>query len=187
MHGQQRDIQTEVSRQQLLDLQLSEVAHDAFQAIGRAQCRTVIDGVALPVKVWLIHYSKNLQTKLENALPGAVWKKWETRYVEVATSKEPGIIQGAALAVSRHLTGCYERGILEVFTKALRKAVLECRYLKPQTLNRVVTRALEINQEWVRRGGRLSMPTQPTFPKQRKLHSPRKEYRIFYGGIVSCG
>ena len=168
MHGQQRDIQTEVSRKQLLDLQLSEVAHDAFQAIGRAQCRTVIDGVALPVKVWLIHYSTNLQTKLESVLPGAVWKKWETRYVEVTKDKEPGTIQTAALALSRYLAGCYERGILEVPTTSVRPDVSECRTVTPLVFSRVVTAALEINKMWMRLGkGRASklVHTSTLFPE----------------------
>ena len=161
MHGQQRDIQTAVSRQQLLDLQLSEVAHDAFQAIGRAQCRTVIDGVALPVKVWLIHYSKNLQIKLENVLPGAVWKKWETRYVEVATSKEPGIIQGAALAVSRHLTGCHERGTLAVSSRSVRNQVDVRKDLPPRTFTAVIDQALVRSPAWRRVGGKLEHGFKP--------------------------
>ncbi len=164
MHGQQRDIQTVVSRQQLLDLQLSEVAHDAFQAIGRAQCRTVINGVALPVKVWLIHYSTNLQAKLETVLPGAAWKKWETRYIEVATSKEPGIIQGTALVVGRYLDRLQERGTVEISSRAVRRDVLECKTLTPLAFNRVVSRALEINRKWIRSGGRLVHAYSAYFP-----------------------
>lgn len=155
LSGQMGDIHIEQTRKRLMDLQLSEVAHDCFQAIGRIRCRTVVDGVALPVKVWLIHYSKNLEEKLKPVLQGAEWREWKTKYVEVSPDKQPGIIQGTALVVSRYLDQLQERGILETTSKVLRKEVPECRKLIPQMFTKVLALAVELNRAWVRTGQRL--------------------------------
>jgi hypothetical protein len=152
LNGQLGDISLEQTRKRLMDLQLSEVAHDAFQAIGRIQCRTVVEGVALPVNVWLIHYSKNLQEKLEPVLQGAAWKKWETKYDDLAPNKEPGVILTAARAINEHLIKLAAAGQTRTSSKALRKSVRECLKLKPDTLSDAISKALDISNKWLREG-----------------------------------
>lgn len=146
------DISKEQTWQRLKDLQLSEVAHDCFQAIGRIRCRTVVNGVALPVNVWLIHASSNLREKLDPVLQGAVWKKWETKYDEIPEGKEQGTIKQTAQALDRYLTGC---GLQQVPVKSLRRVVPECGRLAPRTMTEVVNLALELNRYWLRHGHNL--------------------------------
>lgn len=150
--GHSGDISKECTWKRLRDLQLSEVAHDAFQAIGRVQCRTVINGVALPVNVWLIHYGEKLREKLEPVMQGAVWKKWQTKYDEIPEGKEQGKIEQAAQAVSRYLAETKET---KAEVKSLRKLLPECARLDPKTLTRAIDRGLEINQHWKRHGHSL--------------------------------
>ncbi len=146
------DITKEQTWQRLKDLQLSEVAHDAFQAIGRIQCRTVMNGVALPVNVWLIHANNNLREKLDPVLQRVVWKKWETKYDEAPEGKEPGIIEQAARAISLYLDKLAARGVRRTSSKAIRKAVSECTKLKPDTFTAAVAKALDLNKRWLREG-----------------------------------
>ncbi len=162
--GHKHDLNQEPTWQRLMDLQLSEVAHDAFQAIGRIQCRTVVDGVALPVKVWLIHYGKGLQKKLAPVMQGAVWTKWETKYDVLPADKEPGKIEQAAGAISAYLTTCE---CDRVPVKSLRQAVPHCSRLDPKTFTRAVTKALEIHRRWVRHGHSL-ISSQALFPPDPK-------------------
>lgn len=146
------DITKEQTWQRLKDLQLSEVAHDAFQAIGRTQCRTVVNGTALPVNVWLIHASNNLKEKLDPVLQGAVWKKWETKYDEIPEGEESGKIKQTAQAIRQYLIEC---DLQHVPVKSLRRTIPECSRLDPKTLTRAIDSALQLNQHWLRHGHSL--------------------------------
>lgn len=68
--GGREGLETDQTERRVRDIQMSEVAHDCFQAIGRIRCRSVVDGQALPVKVWLIEYSNSLQERLEPVMTG---------------------------------------------------------------------------------------------------------------------
>lgn len=150
--GHHGDLSKECTWQRLRDLQLSEVAHDAFQAIGRTQCRTVINGHAKPVNIWLIHASKNLQDKLSPVMEGAVWRKWQTKYDEIPEGKEAGVIVTAAKAVERHLSGLASSGVYQTKSGAVRKSVSECHRLTPQTFTKVLNRVMEGKDcSWVKR------------------------------------
>jgi len=144
------EISIEQTRKRLMDLQLSEVAHDCFQAIGRIQCRTVVDGCRLAGQCLADSLRKNLQEKLEPVLQGAAWKRWETKYDETSADKQPGLIITAAKAISEYLDTLAVVGQERTSSKSLRKAVSECTKLKPDTLSDAVTKALEINKSWIR-------------------------------------
>lgn len=146
------DISRECTWKRLRDLQLSEVAHDAFQAIGRVQCRTVVEGQALPVNVWLIHYGDGLREKLQPVMQGAVWTKWKTKYDVIPEGKELGLIKATALRVSEHLDKLAAIGKTRTSSKEIRKSVEECAKLKPDTLRATVAKAIEFNQRWLREG-----------------------------------
>lgn len=142
----------EQTQQRLRDIQMSEVAHDAFQAIGRIACRTVVDGKAVPVNVWLIEYSTALQERLAPVMEGAVWKKWETKYDEIPEGKEPGIIKQAAMAINNYLSSSQKT---KVSVKDLRTLVPECSRLEPKSFTRAVDSMLTVNQRWGRNGHSL--------------------------------
>ncbi len=150
--GHKKDISQEPTWQRLKDLQLSEVAHDAFQAIGRIQCRTVVNGVALPVNVWLIYYGNGLREKLQPVMQGAVWTKWKTRYEVIPEDKERGKIHLAAQAIDKYLTTC---NLTQVSVKSLRQAVPQCSKLPTPTFTLAVAKALELNGRWLRHGHSL--------------------------------
>jgi hypothetical protein len=141
-------------RRQLLDLQLSEVAHCCYQGINRIACRSLVWNKAKTAKVWLIHYSSNLQTKLEPVLKDATWKKWETKYDEADRKKEPGIILTAAKEIVRFLIQCAERKVYQVSCRSIRQ-VQGCGRLKPDTFTAAVSKAVEINPTWMRGGKSL--------------------------------
>ena len=67
----------------------------------------------------MIEYSKNLEKKLESALPGATWLEWKKKYVE-DTPPKPGQIETAANIVRGYLTRLSE-GVDSMGSKTLRK------------------------------------------------------------------
>lgn len=150
--GHKNDLNHEPTWQRLKDLQLSEVAHDAFQAIGRIQCRTVVDGVALPVKVWLIHYGNGLRERLAPVMQGAVWTKWKTKYEVIPVDKELGKIQQAATAISAYLDKLASDRTWRVSSQEIRKTIPACGRLHPNTLTLSIEEALTLNKSWLRQG-----------------------------------
>jgi len=119
--GQLGDLTVKPERQPLLDLQLSEVAHCCYQAINRISCRNIEGNQAKPARVWLIHYSDNLEKKLAPVLQGATRLEWKKKYVE-DTPPKPGQMTAAANTVRTYLTGLPET-VENVTSRSVRKAV----------------------------------------------------------------
>lgn len=146
--GHAGDIAHESTKKRLRDLQLSEVAHDAFQAIGRICCRTVVNGVAMPANIWLIHYGNGLQAKLAPVMQGAVWAKWLTKYDEIPKNQEPGKVHIAGKAIANYIhTLATESAIT---TRSIRRVVGESSRLKPTSFTRSIDEALRLCPNWKR-------------------------------------
>ena len=67
-----------VSYQEIKDIEQSEIAYTYQQAMCRGSCRIIADGKAKPMKVWLIHRGKQIRERLDVVMPGVKWKTWET-------------------------------------------------------------------------------------------------------------
>jgi hypothetical protein len=58
------------------------MAYRLQQGSCRSQCRIVVNGVALPTKVWFTHPDDSLKTFIQQVLPDAQWKEYKPKYIK---------------------------------------------------------------------------------------------------------
>src|SRR5262249_43195459 len=80
---------------QLHEVRVSESVHGAFQALCRTGCRKVVDGQALPTKVWAIYHEPvKLREGLAVVMPGVDWsRRWRTSVLPTAESRRSALAQ----------------------------------------------------------------------------------------------
>ncbi len=78
--GEHRDLKADVSGYKAVER--SEMIHSLYQGTNRCRMRVMNNGKALPANVWVICSLPDLQQHMEPALPGAVWKTWEAKYLD---------------------------------------------------------------------------------------------------------
>lgn len=105
--AQLNDIQADVNKTIANDLQLSEKAHLAYQALSRGTCRTVSGGQALPMNGYLVEIDPEIETTLTRVMPGVVWKKWQPYFVP----ENEGIIETWVKTVQDYLNRLEEDSI----------------------------------------------------------------------------
>lgn len=79
--GQQDNLALTTTQQQVDSVCDSEMAHRVYQALSRGSCRTVENGQAKPMTVYLLHHRDHLKAALESVMPGVVWKAWLPTFV----------------------------------------------------------------------------------------------------------
>lgn len=97
--GQVDNIQAEVDKSVAYNLQLSEKAHLAYQALSRGTCRTVSGGQAQPMTGYLVEIDPTIETTLNTVLPGVSWKKWQPYFVP----ETEGLIETWATKIQHYL------------------------------------------------------------------------------------
>jgi hypothetical protein len=85
--GQSDDILTRVTKGSLQKLRTSELVHLVYQAASRGTCRTISEGKAKAMTLWLIHKGDDLREGLAKVMPGANWESWEGYYSEEKESQ----------------------------------------------------------------------------------------------------
>jgi len=68
--GQQDNLLADVPSTQITEVRRSECAHALYQAMSRGSCRETVDGQARPMRVWLMHYDKQLRDLIDKVMPG---------------------------------------------------------------------------------------------------------------------
>jgi len=124
------DLSEHVDKQIANDLQLSEKAHLAYQALSRGTCRTVVNGKALPMNGYMVEIDPVIETTLEQVMPGVTWKKWKPYFVP----EHEGLIETWVKTVQDYLNGLEEDSIS---SQALRKK-LKAEKVAPSTWKRVI-------------------------------------------------
>lgn len=99
--SQSNDIKGEVNKTIANELQLSEKAHLAYQALSRGTCRTVSDGKALPMKGYIVEIDPEIETTLNTVMPGVVWQKWQPYFVP----ESEGLIEAWVTKIQDYLAG----------------------------------------------------------------------------------
>lgn len=117
--AQSDTLSTALDQREIHALVQNELCHSIYQALSRGSCRVSENGKARPMKAWIIHRHKEIQTTLAEVMPGAVWKEWKPFDPVVP---RPGQIQAAARTVREHLTGLPET-VEDVTRRSVRKAV----------------------------------------------------------------
>src|ERR1043166_9652269 len=79
--GQQDRLCAPVSGSQIVEVRRSENAHSLYQAMSRGSCRETVDGQAKPMRVWLIHYDKQIRDLIDEVMPGVKWETWRPKFL----------------------------------------------------------------------------------------------------------
>ncbi|HNA25591.1 MAG TPA: hypothetical protein PLI01_02275 [Nitrospira sp.] len=80
--GQIQDLNGEIGKALTSELQVSERAHSAYQALSRGTCRTVSNGQACPMTGYIVEVDPEIETALSSVMPGVRWKTWEPFYLK---------------------------------------------------------------------------------------------------------
>ena len=124
------DLQENVDKAIANDLQRSEKAHLAYQALSRGTCRTVVNGKAKPMNGYMVEIDPEIETTLEQVMPGVVWKKWQPYFVP----EHEGLIETWVKTVQDYLNGLEDD---RVSSQALRKE-LKAERVAPRTWTKVI-------------------------------------------------
>src|SRR5207248_2659485 len=84
---QQDHLLADVTSTQITEVRRSECAHALYQAISRGSCRETVDGQARPMRVWLMHYDKQLRDLIDKVMPGVRWENWSPKFVDPIQTK----------------------------------------------------------------------------------------------------
>lgn len=89
--GQSDDLKLPVANQDIYSIQKSELAHLIYQAASRGACRTVEDGYAKAMTLYLVLKDKNrvIRDMLDTVMPNLQWEIWEGNYSKL---KEGAIV-----------------------------------------------------------------------------------------------
>lgn len=116
--GQTDDIKGKVNKKIANELQLSEKAHLAYQALSRGTCRTVSNGQALPMTVYIVEIDSEIETTLSTVMPGVKWQIWKPYFVE----ENEGLIETWVTKVQDYLTTLDET-VDRVSSRSIKKTI----------------------------------------------------------------
>jgi hypothetical protein len=134
--GQRDDLLSPVTVKDIEDVKRSEVVHSLYQAISRAACRVVDNGLARPTDIYLAHHDEEVLGLLSSVMPGLQVRPWQTQHLKTAT---PPKVNHVADKIVAHLNAL-PASVNEVSTKALIKA-LRLEDVAPKTFTRARNRA----------------------------------------------
>ena len=140
--GQQDNLLAVVPSKQITEVRRSENAHALYQAMSRGSCRETVNGQARPMRVWLIHYDKQLRDLIDKVMPGVRWEPWAPKFIDpLQTKTEELLFQ--VLAYLRHLGP----EVTKVSTKVVKDA-LEIADTLSRTFTRAVQRVSDTDAGW---------------------------------------
>ena len=110
--------------------------------MSRGSCRETVDGQARPMRVWLMHYDKQLRDLIDQVMPGVRWEAWTPKFVDpIQTKTDELVLQ--VLAYLRHLGP----EITKVSTRVVKEA-LGLADTQSRTFTRAVQRVSEADAGW---------------------------------------
>jgi hypothetical protein len=140
--GQQDDPLAPVPGSQIVEVRRSENVHALYQAMSRGSCRETVDGQAKPMRVWLIHYDKQLRDLIDKVMPGVRWETWTPKFLDPIQTK----VEELALQVLAHLRHLGPE-ITKVSTRVL-KQTLGLSDVPDRTFTRVVRQVADADVGW---------------------------------------
>jgi hypothetical protein len=140
--GQQDDLLSEVPDSLIADVRRSENAHALYQAMSRGSCRDTIDGQAKPMRVWLIHYDKQLPSLIDKVMPGVRWQTWTPKFLDPIQTK----VEELTLQVLAYLRRLGPE-ITKVSSRMLKQG-LELTDVPSRTFTRVVRGVSDAEAGW---------------------------------------
>ncbi len=74
--GQRNDLFCDLREDDVRRVVDGEIDHVVYQGLSRGACRRTHDGVAAPMRAWIIHKDPRISVRLNEVLPGARWCRW---------------------------------------------------------------------------------------------------------------
>ena len=81
--GQSNDLKAPIDNTEVFKIQKSELTHLIYQAASRGSCRTINNGYAEPMNLYLIDKHKDIKSSLAAVMPNLNWGEWNGEYSEV--------------------------------------------------------------------------------------------------------
>jgi hypothetical protein len=130
--GQTNDIKGEVNKTIANELQLSEKAHLAYQALSRGTCRTVSNGQALPMTGYIVEIDAEIEITLTTVMPGVKWQTWKPYFVP----ESEDLVDTWTKAVIQYLSEL-DDDIDRVSSQSIRKT-MKADKVAPRTWTRII-------------------------------------------------
>jgi hypothetical protein len=119
--GQHDDILAKAGNTQISEVQYSEQAHMIYQAVSRGRCRTVIDGQANPMHIFMMHSQpQKVKPMLDEVMPGLKWKSWDAQFNKKENQTKQNLLVSQMLDFLRAVSA----DVTKVLTKDIRAQVL---------------------------------------------------------------
>ncbi|MFL9824706.1 hypothetical protein [Rhodoplanes sp. SY1] len=105
--GQRDDLLSHVTREQIKEVQRSEIANGLYQGLHRAACRDTVDGQAKATTVYVILHDRKAIDLVASLMPGCRVERWETEAeaeetkTDMAVRKIVGFLRGLRDGVDR--------------------------------------------------------------------------------------
>jgi hypothetical protein len=129
--GQADDLALQISKQDIQEAVKGECCHVLYQALCRGSIRKIIGEETEPMNAWVIDKINDIRKRLDRVLPGAVWKKWKPKYIEIM-----GKAETLAEEIREYLD---ENGVMRISTMKLKREMN-----LNDVASRTFTRAIEI-------------------------------------------
>lgn len=119
--GQRDNLKAEAGSRQISEVQHSEQAHMIYQAVSRGRCRTVTNGQANPMQIFMIHNSpQRIRPLLDQVMPGLQWKPWSAQFNEQKNQTK----QNFLVSKMQNFLRALPHEVTKVFTRDIRTVVL---------------------------------------------------------------
>ena len=139
--GQAENLALDISMQDIQEAVKGECCHVLYQALCRGSIRKIIGEETEPMNAWVIDKINDIRKRLEGVLPGAVWKKWKPKYIEIM-----GKAETLAEQIREYLA---ENDVMEITCTRLKKE-MKLKNVAPRTFTRAVDILCESTSEWER-------------------------------------
>ncbi len=130
----------------------SEVAYCYHQGMTRTACRVVNGGIANAANVWLMYPNNRIRDRINTAMPGVQWCKWQTKYV-VPEAMIERIAEKIGSYLSQLLRDGSGTGSLRISTSKIKKAIGD--KVSSSTFTRAVQRFCNGTSKWIKTGRSL--------------------------------
>jgi len=139
--GQADDLALQISKQDIQKAVKGECCHVLYQALCRGSIRKIIGEQTEPMNAWVIDKINDIRKRLDRVLPGAVWKEWRPKYLEVM-----GKAETLAEEIREYLD---ENEVMKISTNRLKKE-MNLNEVAPRTFTRAADILCERTNEWER-------------------------------------
>ena len=133
--GQIEDLGAKVDNTLTTKMLDSELAHLIYQGASRGACRTIIEGQAKPMKLYLIHRGLAIRPILNKVMKGAKWNLWEPVH---GPSRSSGVIDLLCLRIVEYLDSM-SPGTTSISTRKLKEGMK----LEEETVSQTFTKAIQ--------------------------------------------